>query len=57
MLLLVCRRSKEKEAPLMNKKVIKKVNYKLIRGALNLNNKINNIETIEKTNRNISLSL
>ena len=41
----------------MNKKVIKKVNYKLIRGALNLNNKINNIETIEKTNRNISLSL
>ena len=44
MLLLVCRRSKEKEAPLMNKKVIRKVNYKLIRGgAVNLNNKINNI--------------
>lgn len=42
----------------MNKKVIKKVNYKLIRGgAVNLNNKINNIETIGKTNRNISLSL
>ncbi len=41
----------------MNKKVIKKVNYRLIRGALNLNNKINNIETIGKTNRNISLSL
>ena len=58
MLLLVCRRSKEKEAPLMNKKVIRKVNYKLIRGgAVNLNNKINNIETIGKTNRNISLSL
>ena len=42
----------------MNKKVIKKVNYKLIRGgAVNLNNKINNIGTIGKTNRNISLSL
>lgn len=42
----------------MNKKVIKKVNHKLIRGgAVNLNNKINNIETIGKTNRNISLSL
>lgn len=42
----------------MNKKVIKKVNYKLIgEGVLNLNNKINNIETIGKTNRNISLSL
>ena len=43
----------------MNKKVIRKVNYKLIRGggAVNLNNKINNIETIGKTNRNISLSL
>ena len=41
----------------MNKKVIRKVNYKLIRGVVNLNNKINNIETIGKTNRNISLSL
>ena len=42
----------------MNKKVIRKVNYKLIReGAVNLNNKINNIETIGKTNRNISLYL
>ena len=42
----------------MNKKVIRKVNYKLIReGTVNLNNKINNIETIGKTNRNISLSL
>lgn len=42
----------------MNKKAIKKVNHKLIRGgAVNLNNKINNIETIGKTNRNISLSL
>ena len=42
----------------MNKKVIRKVNYKLIReGTVNLNNKINNIEIIGKTNRNISLSL
>ena len=41
----------------MNKKVIKKVNHKLIRGVVNLNNKINNIETVGKTNRNISLSL
>lgn len=42
----------------MNKKVIRKVNYKLIREeAVNLNNKINNIEIIGKTNRNISLSL
>lgn len=41
----------------MNKKVIRKVNYKLIREAVNLNNKINNIETVGKTNRNISLSL
>ncbi len=42
----------------MDKKAIKKVNYKLIRGgAVNLNNKMNNIETIGKTNRNISLSL
>ena len=41
----------------MNKKVIKKVNYKLIRGVVNLNNKINNIETVGKTNRNINLSL
>lgn len=42
----------------MNKKVIRKVNYKLIReGVVNLNNKINNIEIIGKTNRNISLSL
>ena len=42
----------------MEKVLFIKVNYKLIRGgAVNLNNKINNIETIGKTNRNISLSL
>ena len=45
----------------MNKVVIiiKNVNYLLIRGGglVNSNNIINNIETIRKTNRNISLSL
>lgn len=42
----------------MIKIAIKNVNYKLIRGGgLNFNNKINNIEIIGKTNRNISLSL
>ena len=42
----------------MEKVLFAEVNHKLIRGgAVNLNNKINNIETIGKTNRNISLSL
>ena len=42
----------------MKKVAFRNVNYKLIRGGLvNSNNIINNIETIGKTNRNISLSL
>lgn len=48
----------------MNKVVIKNVNYLLIRGLESLLTYINkgiidsfNIKTIEKTNRNISLSL
>ena len=42
----------------MKKSNNKIVNYLLIRGGLVILNKIiNNIKTIEKTNRNISLSL
>ena len=43
----------------MKKVAFRNVNYKLSRGGglVNSNNIINNIETIGKTNRNISLSL